>query len=389
MTTLLLMIIYLAFISLGLPDSLIGAGWPVMHQALSVPVSYMGILTMTISFCTIVSSLCSARLTHKLGTRNITTISVFLTAAALLGFSYSTHFWMLMLLAIPYGLGAGSIDAALNNFVALHYSSRHMSWLHCFWGVGTIISPFAMRYALSSSTWNVGFRIAAVIQFGIALILLATRSLWRAKADQAEKSSAPISLKQAIKIKGVPTLLIGFFAYCAAEATTMGWASTYLVRHKGITPESAAGLASLFFIGMTVGRFLSGFIMNRLGDRRMILTGTGILSFGILLLILPGTPSIVSYIGFITIGLGCAPIYPCIIHATPQNFGAKNSGAIIGIQMASAYVGSTFMPPLFGVLGSHLGFGIMPFYLLLFTTLMLVMIESTFRRTQDHNTSQD
>ncbi len=363
-----------------------------MHQALSVPISYMGILTMTISFCTIVSSLCSARLTHKLGTRNITTISVFLTAAALLGFSFSTHFWMLMIFAVPYGLGAGSIDAALNNFVALHYSSRHMSWLHCFWGVGTIISPFAMRYALSFSTWNLGFRIVSVIQFGIALILLATRSLWHVKVDQAEKGSAPVSLKRALQIKGVPTLLIGFFAYCAAEATTMGWASTYLVQYKGITPESAAGLASLFFIGMTVGRFLSGFIMNQLGDRRMILSGTGILLLGILLLNQPDTPSIVSYIGFVTIGFGCAPIYPCIIHATPQNFGAKNSSAIIGIQMASAYVGSTFIPPVFGVLGSHLGFWIMPFFLFLFTALMLVMVETTFRlcsQVQDVTSSQN
>ena len=363
MTTLLLMIIYLAFISLGLPDSLVGAGWPVMHESLNVPVSYMGIITMVISGGTIVSSLFSDRLTHKLGTKHVTVISVFLTAIALFGFSCSSRFWMLILFAIPYGLGAGSIDAALNNFVAKHYTSRHMSWLHCFWGVGTVISPFVMRYALTTSTWNMGFRIISLLQFGIAV----------------EKGTEPVGLKRAITIKGVPTLLIGFFAYCAAEATSMGWASTYLVHNKGVSPEKAAGLASLFFIGITVGRFLSGFIMNKLGDRKMILIGTGILVVGIVLLILPVNAPIISFAGFTIIGFGCAPIYPCIIHSTPDNFGSENSGAIIGIQMASAYIGSTFMPPLFGWIGSIVGFSIMPFYLLVFVGLMIVMVESTFK----------
>ena len=379
MTTLLLMIIYLAFISLGLPDSLIGAGWPVMHQSLHVPVSYMGMITMVISGGTIVSSLFSDRLTHKLGTRYVTVISVFLTAIALFGFSCASRFWMLILFSIPYGLGAGSIDAALNNFVAKHYTSRHMSWLHCFWGVGTIISPFVMRHALSTSTWNMGFRIVSLLQFGIALILVATLGVWRVKEDTVEKGTEPVGLKRAVAIKGVPTLLVGFFAYCAAEATTMGWASTYLVHNKGISPEQAAGLASLFFIGITTGRFLSGFIMNKLGDRKMILLGTGILTVGILLLILPVNIPTVSFAGFIIIGFGCAPIYPCIIHSTPDNFGPENSGAIIGIQMASAYIGSTFMPPLFGWLGSIVGFSIMPYYLFVFVVLMVVMVESTFK----------
>ena len=306
-------------------------------------------------------------------------ISVFLTAIALFGFSCSSRFWMLILFAIPYGLGAGSIDAALNNFVAKHYTSRHMSWLHCFWGVGTIISPFVMRHALSTSTWNMGFRIVSLLQFGIAIILVATLRVWKVKEDTVEKGTKPVGLKKAVAIKGVPTLLIGFFAYCSVEATSMGWASTYLVHSKGISPEQAAGLASLFFIGITAGRFLSGFIMNKLGDRKMILLGIGILVVGIALLVLPVNIPIVSFAGFTIIGFGCAPIYPCIIHSTPDNFGSENSGAIIGIQMASAYIGSTFMPPLYGWIGSIVGFGIMPLYLLVFTGLMIVMIEATFK----------
>ena len=379
MTTLLLMIIYLAFISLGLPDSLIGSGWPMMHLTLDVPVSYMGLLTMLISGGTIISSLLSDRMTRKFGTKTVTVVSVFMTAIALLGFSLSNQFWMLILFAIPYGFGAGSIDAALNNFVALHYTSRHMSWLHCFWGVGTVISPFVMKYALTTSNWNMGFRIVSFIQFAIGFVILATLWAWRAKADTFEQGSEPVGISQAIRIKGVPTLLLGFLAYCAAEATAMGWASTYLVQYKGISPKEAAGLGSLFFIGITAGRFFSGFIMNRLGDRKMIFLGTGVLLVGIVMLTLPIDIPIVAFAGFVLIGLGCAPIYPCIIHSTPYNFGAENSGAIIGIQMASAYVGSTFMPPLFGYLGSRLGFWIIPFYLLIFAILMITMVELTFK----------
>ena len=379
MTTLLLMLIYLAFISLGLPDSLVGSAWPVMHTALDVPVSYMGLVTMVISGGTIISSLLSDRITHRLGTRNVTIISVFMTAAALLGFSFSGRFWMLLLFAVPYGLGAGSIDAALNNFVAKHYSSRHMSWLHCFWGVGTIISPFVMSYAIRSSAWNAGFRIVSFIQFGIGLVLLATMGVWKVKEDTVEAGTEPVGLRRALGIRGVPTLLLGFFAYCSAEATSMGWASTYLVQHKGISPGQAAGLASLFFIGITAGRFLAGFVTNKLGDLRMIRLGTAIMAAGIALLVIPSDNPDVSFAGLIIIGLGCAPIYPCIIHSTPGNFGAENSGAIIGIQMASAYIGSTFMPPLFGVLGSAAGFGIMPFYLLAFVILMITMVETTFK----------
>ncbi len=381
MYSLLLVLIYIAFISLGLPDSLLGSGWTVMHAEMNVPIPYMGIVSMIISGGTIVSSLLSDKLTRKLSTKIVTVGSVFLTVIALFGFSVSTSFWMLIAFAIPYGLGAGAIDAALNNYVALHYSSKSMSWLHCFWGVGTIVSPFIMSYALTYSVWNTGYRIVGFLQLGIALLLLLTLPVWKVNKDTSAYQGKSIGLIKALKIKGVPFLLVGFFAYCAAEATTMNWASTYFSTVKNMPAEQAARLASLFYIGITVGRFLCGFITDKLGDKKMIELGTGVLLCGVVLLFIPTGYIIVSQIGFIIIGLGCAPIYPCIIHSTPSNFGEENSGAIIGIQMASAYVGSTFIPPLFGLLGGILGYKIMPIYILAFFVLMIVMVEMTFKIT--------
>lgn len=381
MYSLLLVLIYIAFISLGLPDSLLGSGWTVMHAEMNVPIPYMGIVSMIISGGTIVSSLLSDKLTRKLSTKIVTVGSVFLTVIALFGFSVSTSFWMLIAFAIPYGLGAGAIDAALNNYVALHYSSKSMSWLHCFWGVGTIVSPFIMSYALTYSVWNTGYRIVGFLQLGIALLLLFTLPVWKVNKDTSAYQGKSIGLIKALKIKGVPFLLVGFFAYCAAEATTMNWASTYFSTVKNMPAEQAARLASLFYIGITVGRFLCGFITDKLGNKKMIELGTGVLLCGVVLLFIPTDYIIVSQIGFIIIGLGCAPIYPCIIHSTPSNFGEENSGAIIGIQMASAYVGSTFIPPLFGLLGGILGYKIMPIYILAFFVLMIVMVEMTFKIT--------
>ncbi len=381
MYSFLLALIYIAFISLGLPDSLLGSGWPAMYTELHVPVSFMGIVSMVISGGTIVSSLFSDRLTHKFGTRIVTVASVFLTVIALFGFSFSNRFVMLVIFAVPYGLGAGAIDAALNNYVALHYKARHMSWLHCFWGVGTIISPFIMSYALANRTWNSGYRIVGLIQLAIAILLLVTLPVWKVNKTAEEENSKSIGLIGALKIKGVPFLLIGFFAYCAAEATAMQWASTYFVKVKGISAERAASFAALFYIGITVGRFISGFITDKLGDRRMILLGTAILLCGIIVLFIPTDSYAAAFAAFLVIGFGCAPIYPCIIHSTPDNFGAENSGAIIGIQMASAYVGSTFIPPVFGLIGNAIGFSFMPFYLLCFFGLMIIMVESTFRIT--------
>ena len=377
MYLLLLAVIYLAFISLGLPDSLLGSAWPTIRTALDVPLSYMGFVSMIISGGTIISGLMSERLTKKLGTKYVTLISVFLTAAALFGFSTVKEFYQLCLWGIPYGLGAGAIDAALNNYVALHYKSKHMSWLHCFWGVGTIVSPYVMSYALVHSSWSNGYRTVSYLQFGIAAVLLFTLPLWKANksADEAESGGELLGLKGALKIKGVPTLLIGFFAYCAAEATTMLWASSYLEGVRGSSKNEAAAFGSLFFIGITAGRFLSGFITDKVGDNRMIRIGTGVALFGVLLILLPF--KMTSLVGFIIIGLGCAPVYPCIIHSTPRNFGAENSQGIIGIQMASAYVGSTFMPPVFGLIANNISLKIMPFYLAFFFVLLLVMLSKT------------
>lgn len=385
MYSILLAIIYLAFISLGLPDSLLGSGWPVMFEAFHVPVSYMGIVSMVISGSTILSSLMSDFLTRKLGTRTVTLVSVFLSALALFGFSQATEFWMLIVLAIPYGLAAGSIDAALNNYVALHYNAKHMSWLHCFWGAGAIISPFVMSYALTNFQWNTGYRIISLVQLGIGIVLALTLPLWNVNKEKRDDITPgkSVGLLGALKIKGVPFLLLGFFAYCAAEFTAMEWTSTYLVQVRNIPEETAAAFASLFFIGLTAGRFLGGFLMDRFGDRKMIRLGTAISLCGMVCVWLPVNCEVLALVGFVVIGFGFAPIYPCIIHSTPGNFGQENSGAIIGIQMASAYAGSTFMPPLYGLLGRAIGFEIMPFFLIGFILLMIFMVEKTFRITQD------
>ena len=382
MYTLLLLLIYLAFISLGLPDSLLGSAWPVIHQELQVPLSYAGAVTMIISFGTICSSLMSERLTKKLGVNIVTVCSVLLTAIALYGFSTASAFWMLCLWGIPYGLGAGAIDAALNNYVALHYNSRHMSWLHCFWGVGTIISPYIMSYALTTSVWQNGYRMVSFLQMGITLILLVTLPVWKVNRkanEQKAEQAAVIGIRGALKIKGVPQLLLGFFSYCSLESTLLLWSSSYLVGAKGVTAQKAAAFASLFCIGITAGRFLSGLVTEKLGDYNLIRIGTGILLLGCIAMILPLKTDVAALGGLVVMGLGCAPVYPSIIHATPDNFGAQNSQAIIGIQMASAYVGSTFMPPVFGLIANHISVALMPFFVLFFIVLMYIMVKKTFQ----------
>ena len=382
MYTLLLLLIYLAFISLGLPDSLLGSAWPVIHQELQVPLSYAGAVTMIISFGTICSSLMSERLTKKLGVNIVTVCSVLLTAIALYGFSTASAFWMLCLWGIPYGLGAGAIDAALNNYVALHYNSRHMSWLHCFWGVGTIISPYIMSYALTTSVWQNGYRMVSFLQMGITVILLVTLPIWKVNRkanEQKTEQAAVIGIRGALKIKGVPQLLLGFFSYCSLESTLLLWSSSYLVGAKGVTAQKAAAFASLFCIGITAGRFLSGLVTEKLGDYNLICIGTGILLLGCIAMILPLKTDVAALGGLVVMGLGCAPVYPSIIHATPDNFGAQNSQAIIGIQMASAYVGSTFMPPVFGLIANHISVALMPFFVLFFIVLMYIMVKKTFQ----------
>ncbi len=382
MYLLLIAIIYLAFVSLGLPDSLLGAGWPAMHNFFDVPITYMGIVSMIISGGTILSSLFSERITKKLTAKYVVSLSTMITALALFGFSFATKFWMICLLAIPYGLGAGAIDAALNNYVALHYSSKHMSWLHCFWGLGTIISPYVVSFALTYLDWTGGFRIIGTIQTIIVVVLFATIPLWRVNQNKNEEEGiAPIiGLKKSLKIKGVPYLLTGFFAYCAAEATVMLWLSSYFVEIRMFPKETAAALSALFFIGLTVGRFIAGFVTDGVGDKQMIRLGTSVAFVGLIFALMPN--SYAAFVGFMLFGLGCAPIYPCIIHATPNNFGEENSQAIIGIQMASAYTGSTFSPPIFGILASGVSMNLLPIYCGMFFVLMIIMIEKTWVSTK-------
>lgn len=377
MFSVLLPIIYIAFISLGLPDSLLGSAWPSIYPQFAVPVSYAGIISMIISCCTVVSSLLSDRLTSRFGAGKVTAISVMMTALALLGFSVSGSFVMLCLFAIPYGLGAGSVDAALNNYVALHYASRHMSWLHCMWGVGTTVGPLIMGMALSGGQgWNMGYRYVGLIQVVISAGLLLSLPLWK-HADSAveveeESSHKVLSLREIVRIPGAKEVMLSFFCYCAYEQTALLWGSSFLVGAAGIDAEQAATLASLFCIGITVGRGVSGFITYKLDDNGMIRLGECIAALGALMMLLPlGAWSKMA--GLIILGLGCAPIYPSIIHSTPAHFGADRSQAIIGVQMASAYVGTTLMPPIFGLIANHISVSLMPVFILVLLVLGAVM----------------
>lgn len=391
MINLLLAIIYIAFISLGLPDSLLGSAWPSMYQELGVPLSYAGIVTMIIAFGTIISSLQSDQLTRKIGTGRVTAISVAMTAIALFGFSISHSFTTLCIWAIPYGLGAGSVDASLNNYVALHYKSRHMSWLHCMWGVGATLGPYAMGFALTHGYgWNAGYQWIGLLQLILVITLVFSLPLWAKKKEIAagalevhSDDKNILTLKSIIRIPGAKEVMLCFFCYCALEQTTGLWASSYLTLYKGISPEIAAGFASLFFIGITVGRAISGFATMKFNDTQMVRIGQILIFVGVLVMLIPGT-QIFSLAGLILIGLGCAPIYPCIIHSTPAHFGAERSQAIIGVQMASAYIGTCLTPPLFGVLANKISVALLPLFLLCILTLMIVMHELLSKRANSH-----
>lgn len=381
MGALLIAIIYLSFISLGLPDSLLGSAWPVMQVEFGAPLSYAGLIAMVISACTIISSLLSDFLTKKLGTGLVTAISVSMTAVALFCFSISTRVWMLFVFAVPYGLGAGGVDASLNNYVALHLKSRHMSWLHCMWGVGASISPYIMSFALTNGYgWSNGYLIVAIIQFALSAVIFISLPLWK-KRDGGKASAEkvkPLTPKQIIKTKGAVTCFICFFSYCALEQTAMLWASSYMVFLNGITAEDAAKFASLFFIGITAGRAINGFLTVKFSDKTLIRAGLIIITIGIALIIAPSVQGL-TIAGFIVMGLGCAPVYPCIIHMTPQLFGEDKSQAMIGVQMASAYLGSCFMPSVYGALANGVTPALLPAFLAFFLVVMVVMHEITQR----------
>lgn len=380
MGSLLLAVIYLAFVSLGLPDSLLGSAWPVMQTTMGVPSSYAGYVSMTIAFMTIVSSLMSPKLIQKFATKWIVVVSIALTVVGLMGFSCSSQYWMLLLFALPYGLGAGSVDAALNHYVANHYSSRVMNFLHCFYGFGAVISPNIMALALRYAHWNKGYQWTAFVQMGILVVCILSLPLWE-KGDQAEadiRESAGIM--DALRVPGVVLTLIAFFAYCAGEATCSLWTSSYFAGTKeGLSQELIASFSSLIFGGLMLGRLIAGFISNRIGDRKLIRAGLIVEVLGILLVLIPGSQYYTAMTGFLLIGTGMGPIYPSIQHMAPANFGKKYSAPVIGLQMASAYIGSTFMPTVFGFIQQNVGIGIMPVYLLIFAALNFVFLELAYR----------
>ena len=381
---LLLIIIYLSFISLGLPDSMLGSAWPSMFSSLNVPLHFAGYLSMIIAGGTVISSVLSARIIKRFGTGIVTAVSVLMTAAALIGFSVSHSFFWLCLFAVPLGLGGGSVDAALNNYVALHYKARHMSWLHCFWGIGASIGPIIMgSYLIRGESWNLGYRTVGIIQFCLVALLFISMPLWgRGSSKSAENETRHISIEfsKLFRIAGVKEALIAFFCYCSLETIAGLWGASFLVMERGISPEIAARWISLYYIGITSGRFISGFITMKLNNRQMVRLGQVIIACGIVVLVLP-FGNITLLPGLFMIGLGCAPIYPSLLHETPKNFGEEYSQAMMGIQMGSAYVGTTLMPPIFGWFASYMSFSIFPVFIGVILVIKIIMVEFLNRKT--------
>lgn len=379
MVSLLLAIIYLSFISLGLPDGLLGAAWPSMQPEMGVPLGAAGAVSMTIAGCTIISSLLSDRMIRRFGTGTVTAVSVAMTAAALIGFSVTREYWMLFLWALPYGLGAGSVDAALNNFVALHYEARHMSWLHCMWGLGATAGPYVMGFCLTRGMgWSAGYRVIGIAQFVLTAVLFLSLPMWKKKItaqwDGEKTDGRTRSIPEILKMPGAKQVLIAFFCYCSVEVAVGLWGSSYMVGYRDVSPEKAAAWISLFYLGITVGRGGCGFIAGRLSDKMLIRLGEVVILGGLVMMMVPA-PEIILCAGLLMIGIGCAPIYPSIIHSTPDNFGRDASQSIMGVQMASAYVGSTFTPPIVGAVVGKFGMSLYPIILLGIAAAMLLMTE--------------
>ena len=385
MFSLLLALIYICFISLGLPDSLLGSAWPVLHVDIGAPISHAGIISTIVSALMIVSTLISPKAVKKLGAGAITAASVTLTAVALYGYSTANSFLTLVLWSIPYGLGAGGVDSVLNNYVALHYKPQHMSWLHCFWGVGASISPYIMSFALIKlNSWSRGYLIVSLIQMALSTVIFISLPLWKNNASPADKGSAdteskPLSFREILRVPGAVPCFITFFGYCALEVSASLWASTYLVQNRGIEPEVASGLASFFYIGITLGRAVNGFLAMKLSDRTLIRMGMGIIAIGVLLMFLPfGAASLA---GFLIIGIGCAPVYPCIVHMTPDLFGRERSQSMMSFQLAFAYLGFCIVPPLFGLIAEHITISLLPPFLAILLAVMAVMHEIVVKKT--------
>lgn len=373
-STALLMMIYLSFISLGLPDSMLGSAWPAMNVSLNAPLWGAGLVQMLISFCTIISSLNSAKLIRRFGTGKLTAISVATTALALLGFSLAKNYAFLLLMAVPLGLGAGAVDAGLNNYVALHCEAKHMSWLHCFWGVGTIIGPMILSAVLRvGGSWATGYRAVGLIQCAVSALLFATLGMWKCgNIQQEEHGAKTLSVWEVLSLPGAKAGMVTFLCYCAVESTLGLWGATYISQVRGVDEATAASFGAMFYIGITVGRAISGFMAMKLLPKQMVRVGQALLALGCIFMMIPAG-STLSGIGLVVCGLGCAPIYPNIIQDTPVNYGTENSQAAIGVQMAFAYVGSTFLPSIFGALAGVGGYGLLPYFAISICVLMAVL----------------
>ena len=373
-STALLMMIYLSFISLGLPDSMLGSAWPAMNVSLNAPLWGAGLVQMLISFCTIISSLNSAKLIRRFGTGKLTAISVATTALALLGFSLAKNYAFLLLMAVPLGLGAGAVDAGLNNYVALHCEAKHMSWLHCFWGVGTIIGPMILSAVLRvGGSWATGYRAVGLIQCAVSALLFATLGMWKhGNIQQEEHGAKALSVWEVLSLPGAKAGMVTFLCYCALESTLGLWGATYISQVRGVDEATAASFGAMFYIGITVGRAISGFMAMKLLPKQMVRVGQALLALGCIFMMIPAG-STLSGIGLVVCGLGCAPIYPNIIQDTPVNYGTENSQAAIGVQMAFAYVGSTFLPSIFGALAGVGGYGLLPYFAIGICVLMTVL----------------
>lgn len=381
MIGLLIAVIYLAFISLGLPDSLLGAAWPIMHAELGASVSWAGIITVIISAFTILSALLTDKFVARLGTPVVVAGSVLLTAVAMLAFSLASAFWQLCLFAVPYGFGAGAIDTALNNYVAKHLAARHMSWLHCCWGIGATVGPYVMGYCLTGTHgWHGGYFIISILQFALTLIMFLSIPLWKkgktADEDEGEKEEA-VPLRQTFRLKGAVFAFLAGLFYFAIEMLPIVWASTYFNDVYRLDAETSAFLASLFYIGITASRAVCGFFSEKAGDKRMIRGGCVVILIAAVLIVVsvPVGSFIPAAVGFVTVGIGCGPVFPSLLHAAPDNFGKRYSGAVIGVQMAFSYFGTTFTPLLFGKLAEVTTVKLLPFGVAVLAVLVLVLTE--------------
>ncbi len=387
MTTILLVVIYIAFIGLGVPDSLIGSAWPVIHSEMNIPVEAVSILTFTISGCTVLSSMFSAGILNKLGTAKVTAFSTAMTAAALLGFSFAPSFWFMIPLAVILGLGAGAIDSGLNNYVALHFKASHMNFLHCFYGVGVSLSPYLMSQALSNAGWRGGYRYAFYVQASITLLLIISVPMWKKTSsakENEEENSVNLTLLQMAKMPEVRQVWIIMLATNAIEYACGVWGSTYLVSEKGFDAKHGALALTVYYVGMSTGRFVSGLLSDKINTWKRIGIGTVILASAIAIMLLP-LHGAVTVIGLFLVGLGNGSIYPNMIHLTPHNFGKDVSQSVMGSQIAFAYIGVMLAPPAVSLISGLFGIKIYPVLLAVLYVIMIIALRSFINRLKKQN----